>query len=162
MNLNKYIMGDIIEIQGVVEEGLRHCSGYDKEGKPFRYYGKTIGSIKSQRPFFEEAIPAFSEIHNGTINVGIHPRTFEIMEPDHIMSNCKWDPGRDAENFWLVELDLVHNDKSYQGYLYYPCPSDWKKRPENNTLEILSPFIKGLNYEDSVLVRYDSDKIKIN
>jgi len=126
-------MQNITEISGIVDRGLRHSSGYDENGKAFRFYGSNVGSIKSQRSFFEKIIPEFSEIYNGSINVSIHPKRFDIVEFDYEI-NCKWDPNRRAENFWFVNTAIIHKNNSYKGYVYYPCPSEWKKRKENNNL----------------------------
>ena len=154
-------MDSSFEIIGTLEQGLRHASGIDEEGKAFRFYGGVAGSIKSQRPFFEEVLPKFSEIYNGTLNIGIYPRRFDIIDFDYEITNSRWDPNRPPENFWFVNIGLNIRNLNYGGYVYYPCPSEWKKRKENHTFEILAPHIPDIEYGNRITLKFDSEKIKI-
>ncbi len=135
-------MKNIAEISGVVERGLRHSSGYNEEGEAFRFYDGIIGSIRSQRPFFEEIIPNFSEIHDGSINISIRPKRFDILTFDYEIT-CRWDPNRPSETFRFVGVDLSHEGKLYSGMF------------------IILAFQNGKNVQKTILLRFSLHLFRI-
>ena len=70
-------------LEGIVKEGFRHASGIGKDGTEYPGAKGIVGTIRSQRLFFEEVIPNFSRFYNGTINFDISPKTFKINRPDY-------------------------------------------------------------------------------
>ena len=152
---------NIMTLKGIVDKGLRHASGVDEDGTEYPGPKGIVGTIERQRPFFEEVIPDFSEIYNGTLNVNIHPKKFEIKKPDYEVI-CDWREDGLPQTFWFVNIELNHNENSYEGLVYHPCPRQGKARKRESTFELLFPFIQNLNYGAQVSISYSSDKMKIN
>ena len=158
----KYIEGIVVKGRGVAGG-----EGYPDEEltdvvfaalQPSRV--KTTHTISKQRPYFERTIDGFSEIHNGTINVEISPKFFEILNPDYKVEDCPWVEGY-LESFQFVKVELVHNTHSYNGLVYFPMSPELKAHKENNIFELLAPFIEGVNYGDKILIKYNSSKLRV-
>jgi len=141
-------------IDGVIVEGHRIASGLNDLPSD----EVVNATIRKQRPYFEKVVPGFSDIYNGSVNVDISPRTFDILKPDHEIT-CEWAEGF-RETFWFVSVSLVHNGTSHKGWIYYPCPGPLKKH-SNNKFEFLAPWIDDLNYGDIASILYSSEKVFI-
>ena len=97
-------------------------------------------------------------MYNGTINVDISPFKFKILVPDYEIT-CEWFKGL-TETFWLVTAHIVYDGKRYEGYIYYPCPSDVKSH-NDDTVELLTQKIPGVAYGNEIIVRVPEGKIKL-
>jgi hypothetical protein len=140
-------------LSGRVKQGLRIASGLNPDPTL-----KLNNTIFLQKPFFKEVVgPRMDNIHNGTVNLHIGPQEFQILKPDHEIT-CEWAPGV-TETFWLVGATIAHNDKNYDGYVYYPLPSAVKNHGDD-TVELLAEKIPGLQYGDSVSVAVPEGKIR--
>ncbi len=140
-----------LQINGIIIQGLRSASGLNGHGGN--------GTIAKQKPFFELAgVKRVGSWYNGTINVDISPKEFKILKPDHIVT-CEWLPNI-TETFWLVNVELKHNNKFYPSYIYYPCPSEVKAHPDT-TIEIITEHIQSLNYGDEVTIIIEDGSIEI-
>ena len=157
--LNK-IDKDIIELEGVIKEGLRHCSGIDADGTEHPGKDGIVGTIRRQRPFFEDVIPNFSEFYNGTINLDISPQMFEVVYHDYEVI-CDWRKDGIPQTFWFVNVGLRHKKALYGGLVYYPCPRQGKARKRESIFELLFPFVLDLNYEDRASILYSPIQIVI-
>jgi hypothetical protein len=142
-------------VEGVIVEGHRIASGLN-DLSPEEVVNATI---RKQRPYFERVIPGFSDIYDGSVNVDISPRTFDILKPDYEIT-CEWAEGF-RETFWFVGVSLAHNGRSHESWIYYPCPGPLKKHP-NNKFELLAPWIDEMSYGDGVSILYSSEKVLIN
>lgn len=141
-------------ITGVVKEGLRIASGMNTD--PTSRFNNTIAL---QRPFFEKAgVLGFQNIYNGTVNISLGDREFQIHTPDNEIT-CEWTPGV-TETFWLVGGELLHKNTKYSGYVYYPCPSDIKVHPDS-TIEFLTEKISNLVYGNEVTLEVDDTKLSL-
>lgn len=145
---------DHLRILGTVKSGHRIASGQSTTGH--QGLNNTIGL---QRPFFEKVVPTFSSVWNGTINVDIAPRNFKILKRDHEVT-CEWHPGI-LETFWLVEVEIVLEGKTYKGFIYYPTPSTTKSH-KDDMIEILAPKIEGLSYGQEIEIHVPEGKIALS
>ncbi len=141
-------------LTGKVKEGLRIASGLNP--------GPTLklnNTISKQKPFFIKAgVDEIQNCYDGTINLDISPYEFKIVKPDYEIT-CEWSPGT-IETFWLVKATIIFQEKTYNGYIYYPCPSPVKNH-KDNIIELLAPKIENIKYNDHSVVEVSVDKVKI-
>jgi len=149
-------MGEIILI-GNVKEGLGIASG--NKYSPDIPETEFSGTIDLQRLFFEEAgLEKMQDMYGGTINVDISPNKFKILNPDHMIT-CEWASGVE-ETFHFVKTLIHHNKVRYEGYIYYPCPSEFKSH-NDNIVELLTYKIPDLGYGDKISIEVSENKIKL-
>lgn len=143
-----------ILVTGKIIEGLRGASGLRKNPLSNEH-----GSIVKQKPYFKSAgIKRVESWYNGTINITIAPKKFKIIEPDYAVT-AEWKP-RTTETFWLVDVLLKYEGKSYPAYIYYPCPSPVKAHPDT-LIEILAEHINSVNYGDDADIELLSNNVEI-
>ncbi len=143
-----------VVLEGPVIRGLRIASGLNRDLNQKLNY-----TIRRQKPFFIEAgVPEFGHIWEGTINLSIAPKKFQILRPDHEVT-CEWFPGV-TETFWLVQARLVHNGRERLAYIYYPCPSPVKSH-DDTVVEVLTEWVPNLQYGDQVSVHGRGDRITL-
>lgn len=140
-----------MELVGIVVKGRTSASG-------MRFEGKSPGTIELQKPFFSQAGIDITGLFNGTINVSIAPKLFNIEKPDYMVT-CKWSERFPEETFWLVRVTIKHHGSDYLGYWYYPTPSEIKAHQTNNVVELLCPKIDGLKYGDEVIIKIKEKNI---
>ncbi len=144
----------IKKLKGVLIKGYQIASGTS----PITPYKD--GSIKLQKPFFEEKGFCMKGLHLATLNIDIPNHEFTIIKPTYHFDNLKWEKDFPAETFSIVSCTLVYKTKQYDVYIYYPhveTKSDHIQK--KSTLEILSPFIDGIKYGDKVEVLIDTKNI---
>lgn len=145
-------------LRGKVKHGLRIASGLNPD-PPVKLGMKLNNTIALQKPFFEKAgVEGIFEMYNGTINVDISPCKFKILDPDYRVT-CNWFEEL-TETFWFVRVSIGYEGKDYQGYIYYPCPSDVKSH-DDDTVELLSPKIPGVAYGKEITTLVPSGKIRV-
>lgn len=146
-------MQEII-LLGKVKEGLRIASGQNPDPAL-----KLNNTIFKQKPFFiKNGVDKIENCYNGTVNLDISPHHFKILKPDYEIT-CEWSPGT-IETFWLVRADIIFKERTYSGYIYYPCPSLVKSH-KDNIVELLAPQIESLEYGDRCCVKVSADKVKL-
>ncbi len=150
-------MSDCLTLEGEVVRGKRITSGQRVDPET----GLT-DTIRKQKPYFaERGVKGIEDMYNGTVNMDISPREFRITEPDYELLDIPWsDKLPEPESFWLVHASTEYQDRDYEGYIYYPLPSEVKSH-SNNIVEMLFPFIEGLEYGDELRVEVDSDKVEL-
>ncbi|BAZ40882.1 hypothetical protein NIES4101_68430 [Calothrix sp. NIES-4101] len=150
-------MKDWIQIKGIVKKGYGVASG--KSGNP-RF---PQGTIEMQKPFFREQGLDLDAYFSGTLNVSIYPYKYEIKQPKYTFRNVKWSPHEPAEDFSFFNCQILLNTgKLLSGLIYYPHP---ETKPEHfqspDILEIMTPFISGLQYGDECILEVKSQQINI-
>jgi len=146
----------IKKLNGVLVKGYQIASGTS----PITPYKD--GSIKLQKPLFEERGFCMKDLYLATLNIDIPNHEFTIIKPSYHFENLKWEKDFPAETFSIVSCTLVYKKKQYDVYIYYPhveTKSDHIQK--KSTLEILSPFVDGITYGDKVEVRIDMQTIQI-
>jgi hypothetical protein len=154
-----------ILISGMICRGNGDASGQNT-GSEYAPDGK----IKLQKPIFERIAQSgginldLSHMHNGTINIDISPWAFEVLVPDLYFPNVHWWTDKNSgnptiENFALVKTTLWRPSGVKIGaFIYYVQPVSTEAP---STMEILAPFIQGLNEGDSFAFEVNQDSIEL-
>ncbi len=146
--------GALLSHNGKVVKGHQIASGLSSTGKD-----GLNATVVQQMPFFiKEGIPQIEQMFTGTVNVNLQGHTFDITSPTYTVT-CEWHPGV-KETFWFVPAILGHKDKRYEGYVYFPLPSEIQHR-NKEVVELLMPKIDGLVYGDDVTIELPRDTITV-
>lgn len=136
------------EVRGRVVKGHGAASG--RKGDP-RF---PEGTLALQAPLFEERGLDLSPFHQGTINVSIAPQRPIVKAPKYTFRNVKWSPETPPEDFSFFDCQVVYEGRVRDGLIYYPHP---ETKPEHfqdpHVLEVLAPFIEGLEGGDRMVLR---------
>ncbi|MDJ0800510.1 MAG: hypothetical protein QNJ51_27495 [Calothrix sp. MO_167.B12] len=147
---------DWILVRGVVEQGHQVASGIS-EDTPF-----PKGTIEIQKAFFKDLGLDLSELFNGTLNISISPKKFIISNPEFTFLNVKWIDTYPPENFSFSCCQIIFAANRYYGFIYYPHPETKITHFQNpSTLEILAPFIPGLQYGTHIELKINSREIML-
>jgi hypothetical protein len=119
------------------------------------------GTLRMQTPFFRELGFDLTAYHGGTINVSIAPYAYRIVRAPLTFRNVKWHPTEPAEDFSFFDVILLRpNDVPIAGKVYYPHPDT---KPEHfqqpDVLELLLPFVEGLQYGDDIKLSVPQDQM---
>lgn len=146
----QYVSGKIIQGHGV-------ASG--QNGNP-RFPG---GTIQMQKPAFAARGLDLDAYFLGTINVSIYPHQCVIQQAKYTFRQVKWANDAPPEDFSFFDCRVVLGDQRVAGLIYYPHP---ETKPEHfqdpATLELLTPFIKGLSYGMTIGLELDPHQIRID
>lgn len=144
-----------MEIVGIVIRGKGIASGI----KVDPVTGLT-NTIAKQKPFFSnQGVENMSDIFNGTINLDISPRKFKILKPDYEIECREWSLGV-TETFQLVSCLINYKKSTHKGYIYYPCTSPVKSH-KDNVVELLAPFIEGVNSGSIISIQIQDGKVRL-
>ncbi|MCW1915580.1 hypothetical protein OJ996_18490 [Luteolibacter sp. GHJ8] len=122
------------------------------------------GTIRMQIPHFRELGVDLSSYHPGTINVSIAPLRYEVIAPRWTLRAVKWHPTEPVEDFSFFDVEVLVKDEVVgKGLIYHPHPDT---KPEHfqraDVLELLLPFIEGLEYGAVLQLRTDKSQILIS
>ncbi|MEL6939196.1 MAG: hypothetical protein AAFO84_08385 [Cyanobacteria bacterium J06598_1] len=150
-------MSDWIQVKGRIKEGYGVASG--KSGDP-RF---PAGTLEMQKPVFRALGLNLDEYFMGTLNISISPHTYTVNRAKHTFRQVKWSPAEPAEDFSFFDCRFSSGqNKKTDGLIYYPHPDT---KPEHfqspDILEVITPFIKGLNYQDEIVLEVDSQQLRI-
>ncbi|MEM9164172.1 MAG: hypothetical protein AAGC54_14030 [Cyanobacteria bacterium P01_F01_bin.4] len=150
-------MSNWIQIPGVIVQGHGVASG--RADDP-RFPG---GTLRMQKAAFAERGLCLDAYFLGTINVLIAPYRYQVKQSKYTFRQVKWAVDRPAEDFSFFDCRVGLRDCDPQpGLIYYPHP---ETKPEHfqdpGTLEVLTAFIDGLGYGESVLLTLDASQIVI-
>lgn len=104
------------------------------------------GTLHMQAPFFLALGLDLAAFHPGTLNVGIAPLRYHVLEPFRTFRDVRWHPTVPAEHFSFFDVRLVLSpDQFASGLIYYPHP---ETKPEHfqppDALELLLPFVENV------------------
>jgi len=143
-----------IEVRGVLVEGHRVASGPSEE---YPY-----GALEKQKPLFHALGLNLSEMYNGTLNVSIRPKTFALINPEFTLANVEWTDLHPPETFSFSKCVVKVRGNEYDGWVYYPHPETKIRHYQNPAvIEILAPFIPGVEYGDEIELVLNGDEILI-
>lgn len=142
-------------LKGCLIKGYRVASG------PSEAYPE-YGSIEKQKPFFRELGLDLDHVFNGTLNISIHPYTFEMTNPGYTFRAVRWTELTNAEDFSFSYCRVRFGGREYEGWVYHPHPETKKDHFQSaSTIEILAPFIEGIQYGDTLELLLDLDEITV-
>ncbi|HXA46131.1 MAG TPA: hypothetical protein VNW52_00770 [Burkholderiaceae bacterium] len=111
------------------------------------------GSIRQQQPYFLAQGVDLSPYFAGTLNVDLAPH---IPHPAGYVfdGNLRWF-GDLEEHFILSRVELTVNGRHFSGLWYYPDPATKVDHFQSaSVVELLMPWIEGLDSGDLVTVRF--------
>lgn len=148
-------MTNWIPVHGRIARGYRVASG------PSADY--PYGALDRQRPIFASRGLDLSRCFNGTLNVDISPRTFQMLRPEYTFHNVEWTDLHPPEHFSFSRCKVVFRDVGYDGWVYYPHPETKIRNFQNpSLLEVIAMPIPGLGYGDEVDVLVNPAEIEIS
>lgn len=140
-----------------VVQGHQVASGLN--GNP-RFPG---GTLRMQEPCFKALGLDLGAFHQGTLNVSIAPCHYSVRRARHTFQNVKWHPTEPAETFSFFDVRLIRPGAApVGGLIYYPHP---ETKPEHfqqpDVLELLLPFVEGLEYGTDLILEIPEDQMVI-
>ena len=143
-----------ISVQGVIVEGYRVASG------PSADY--PYGALDRQRPIFRGRGLDLSRCFNGTLNIDIHPRTFEMLKPEFTFHNVEWTDMHPPEHFSFSRCKVIFKGVEYDGWVYYPHPETKIRNFQNpSLLEVVASPIPDIKYGDEVDALLNPSEISV-
>lgn len=131
-------------IPGILLKGYGVASG--QGNTPY-----SEGSIGLQAPFFKELGLDIGGFFFGTLNIDIHPLTFEVTKPDFHFPQVKWTERHPPEDFSFVRGHISFQGIQHPALLYYPSPKTKNAHHHTaSTMEILAPFIDEISTNSTV------------
>ena len=155
--LSCVLMGDWIQVKGNVKKGYGVASGISGDLRFPR------GTLKLQKPFFQERGLNLDGYYLGTINLSIAPHRYEVKVPKCTFRQVEWSPENPAEDFSFFDCRILTNSNHrLNGLIYYPHP---ETKPEHfqspDVLEIITFPIDGLNDRDKLIMEVDREQMAI-
>lgn len=144
----------ITAVKGIIIAGHRVASG------PSRDY--PYGTLEKQKPYFKALGLDLENVYNGTLNISIHPHTFEMINPEFIFERVEWTDLHPPETFSFSRCALMFKGKRYAGWVYYPHPETKERHfQQPSIIEILAGFIPGIRYGVEVEIELNGEEIQI-
>jgi hypothetical protein len=141
-------------VHGKIAQGYRVASG------PSADY--PYGALDRQRPIFEARGLDLSHCFNGTLNLDIRPRTFQMLKPEFTFHDVEWTDLHPPEHFSFSRCKVIFRDVEYDGFVYYPHPETKIRNFQNPSLvEVIAMPIPEIKYGDEVDVLVNDDEINI-
>jgi hypothetical protein len=144
-----------IALRGVIVQGYRVASGPSKD---YPY-----GALERQRPIFKTRGLDLVGYFNGTLNIDIHPNTFQFINPEFTFYNVEWTNLHPPEHFSFSRCEVVYKDIRYEGWVYYPHPETKLRNFQNPSLvEVIARPIPGIQYGDDVQVLINPQEVAVS
>lgn len=143
-------------ISGTLVKGHQVASG-NSASSPY-----PSGTIALQKPHFQKRGLDLSYVFDGTLNVQLNAHSFRILQPNWKFEQIQWIQGFNAETFSFVAVELEFARKRYSAWVYYPHPETKTQHFQaQNLVEVLSPKVNGIKYNDNVLLHYSPNSLLI-
>lgn len=147
---------NLVSLTGVVRSGHQVASG-KAEDSPYER-----GTLEMQLPFFKNLGLDLSDFYLGTINISIAPHTFKLVRPQYTFTEVKWHRDYAAETFSFSPCQVVYEDLTYAGLIYYPHPETKIGHfQDDSIIEAIAPKILDLNYGDRLILKVNLQEIVI-
>ena len=147
---------DLLTLPGIVRSGHQVASGR-AENSPYER-----GTLEMQLPFFRDLGLDLSSFFLGTINISIAPHTFKLVRPKYTFAEVKWHPNYAAETFSFSPCQVVQENITYAGLIYYPHPETKIGHfQDDSIIEAIAPPIPSLNYGDRLILKVDPQEIEL-
>lgn len=147
---------NLMRLTGIVKPGHQVASG-NAAASPYER-----GTLEMQLPFFKALGLNLSGFFLGTLNISIAPHTFKLVQPKYTFPLVKWHPDYAAETFSFSPCQVVHQNISYDGLIYYPHPETKIGHfQDDSILEAIAPKIPQLNYGDRLILKINPQEIEL-
>ena len=98
-------MAQWTSIPGRIAQGYRVASG------PSADY--PYGALDRQRPIFASRGLDLSSYFNGTLNIDIRPRTFQMLKPEYTFRHVEWTDMHPPEHFSFSRCKVIFRNVEY-------------------------------------------------
>lgn len=150
-------MAEWTQVQGKIVKGHQVASGQNNDPT---FPG---GTLRMQHTAFAQLGLDLSPYFTGTLNLSIHPHTYTLHQSVHTFRSVQWAAHRPAEDFSFFDCRLRVEERSpFPGLVYYPHPDTKPMHFQDpSVLELLLPFIDGLNYGDTIILELKPEQITV-
>lgn len=143
-------------VAGRVQPGYQVASGWATDS-PYPQ-----GTIEMQLPYFQALGLDLTPYFRGTLNVSIHPQTFELLQPTYTFCNVQWYANSPAEHFSFSPCQVTYQNQTYFAWIYHPHPETKPAHFQDpSTLEIIAPFIPEITYGVTLDLKINSREIRL-
>ena len=134
--------------------------GHQVASRPSQAY--PYSSLEKQKPFFKERGLDLYEYFNGTLNISIAPRTFEMLAPEFTFPLVEWTDLHPPETFSFSRCKVIFREIEYEGWVYYPHPETKKTHFQNPSLvEVITYSLPGIQYGDRLELVLNTDEVTV-
>ena len=134
--------------------------GHQVASRPSQAY--PYSSLEKQKPFFKERGLDLYEYFNGTLNISIAPRTFEMSAPEFTFPLVEWTDLHPPETFSFSRCKVIFREIEYKSWVYYPHPETKKTHFQNPSLvEVITYSIPGIQYGDRLELVFNTDEVTV-
>lgn len=134
--------------------------GHQVASRPSKAY--PYSSLEKQKPYFKALGLDLYEYFNGTLNISIAPRTFEMSAPELTFPLVEWTNLHPPETFSFSRCKVIFKNKEYAGWVYYPHPETKRDHFQNPSLvEVITYQIPAIRYGDALEVELNTDEITV-
>lgn len=145
---------DTIPVKGIVIEGHRVASAPSSE---YPY-----GTLEKQKPFFKALGLDLENFYNGSLNVSIYPKTFEMKNPEFTFERVAWTDLHPPETFSFSRCTVKFRGNPYAGWVYYPHPeTKLRHYQQPSMIEILAEHIPSIRYGDEIEIELNGDEVQL-
>jgi CTP-dependent riboflavin kinase len=134
--------------------------GHQVASRPSAAY--PYSSLEKQKPHFKDRGLDLSTYFNGTLNISIEPREFEMSKPELTFPMIEWTDLHPPETFSFSCCKVKFEGKEYAGWVYYPHPETKKTHFQNPSLiEVITYEIANIKYGDAIELEVNPREITI-
>jgi hypothetical protein len=134
--------------------------GHQVASRPSKEY--PYSSLEKQKPYFKRLGLDLSTYFNGTLNISIAPRKFEMSNPEFTFPLVEWTDLHPPETFSFSRCKVWFEGREYAGWVYYPHPETKKTHFQNAALiEVITHEIPAINYGDMLEIEINPKEIAI-
>jgi len=146
---------DWIALRGVIVPGYRVASG------PSQDY--PYGTLERQRPIFKARGLDLDGYFNGTLNIDIHPYSFELIKPEFTFRDVEWTDLHPPEHFSFSRCRVVYQGIAHGGWIYYPHPETKRRNFQGaSLLEVIAEPIPEIRYGEEVQVLVNPEEVALS
>lgn len=134
--------------------------GHQVASRPSAAY--PYSTLEKQKPFFKERGLDLDGYFIGTLNISIHPLTFEMSAPELTFPLLEWTDLHPPETFSFSRCTVFFRGQAYAGWVYYPHPETKRNHFQDASLiEVIAAPIPEIVYGDEVDLEINADEISV-
>ncbi len=115
------------------------------------------GTVNAQIPYFEALGLSLTGFFPATLNIHFDCQKISLSQPTFYFQKVKWHSSVPAEDFKFFTCQLFYKNIAYQALIYQPqIATKVAHFHPHNQLEVLAPYIKNVNYGDTLYIESSS------
>ena len=114
-----------------------------------------------QAPFFKERGLDLSGFHRGTLNISVAPRRFRIRNARLHFSSVQWTSKHPLRAFLLFCVLVDFQESEVRRLIHYPHPEKARHHQNDSVIEVLAPWIEGIQYGDHFDLEVRESEVEI-